>query len=335
MKKFFSAAGKTLLGIVIILVVLFVALYLATTGEYPVPKTVVDDPSLPRVTIKGSLFHAETFGDPARPVLIVLHGGPGWDYRSLLPLKALADEYFVVFYDQRGTGLSPRVDPGETTLQSSLEDLDLFVDHFSRGRKVSLIGHSWGAMLASGYLGTHPDKVGHAVLAEPGFLTTEMMKTAGIRLGPLWEAGFLLRATMAWFRALHVKVPDDDARADYFMGQVAPYANPEYYCSGTVPEAGVLHWRVGTRAMQGVMRSALDREGNFQIDLTRGLERFTRPVLFLVSECNATIGREHQERQARFFPRAEIALIPGSGHMLFGERPAESISAVRVYLRTK
>jgi hypothetical protein len=55
---------------------------------------------------------------------------PGADYRSLLDLKALADDYFVVFYDQRGTGLSPRVeDPGELTYELYLDDLAAFVAH--------------------------------------------------------------------------------------------------------------------------------------------------------------------------------------------------------------
>jgi len=45
-------------------------------------------------------------------------------------LKELSDEYYVVFYDQRGSGLSPRVDPAELTLDSSIEDLDRIVEHY-------------------------------------------------------------------------------------------------------------------------------------------------------------------------------------------------------------
>src|SRR5262245_39567974 len=81
----------------------------ACTGDYSdlVPKTVDEDPSLPSLEISGTRLHLETFGTPGNPVVIVLHGGPGADYRSLLPLSALADDgFFVVFWDQRGTGLS-------------------------------------------------------------------------------------------------------------------------------------------------------------------------------------------------------------------------------------
>src|SRR5262245_44675256 len=76
-----------------------------------VPGTVHQDPTLPRIQINGTLLHAESFGDPAGPTVLVLHGGPGSDYRSLLHLKALADDgYKVVFWDQRGAGLSQRHD---------------------------------------------------------------------------------------------------------------------------------------------------------------------------------------------------------------------------------
>src|SRR3990167_8634860 len=113
---------------------------------FTVADTVERDASLPRITLQGYVFHAESFGSPGKPVVIVLHGGPGADYRYMLPLKALADDYQVVFYDQRGTGLSPRVPAESITLQSFLTDLDAFVDAFGKGRPVHLVGHSWGAM---------------------------------------------------------------------------------------------------------------------------------------------------------------------------------------------
>jgi proline iminopeptidase len=53
-----------------------------------------------------------SFGDVTQAgntVLVILYGGPGGDYRSLLGLKKPADQYQVVFYNQRGAGLSQRV----------------------------------------------------------------------------------------------------------------------------------------------------------------------------------------------------------------------------------
>ena len=56
-----------------------------------VPRTVDQDPSLPQIELNGTKLHAEAFGDPAGPIVVALHGGPGCDYRSMLPLAKLAD----------------------------------------------------------------------------------------------------------------------------------------------------------------------------------------------------------------------------------------------------
>src|SRR5512147_2073700 len=80
-----------------------------------VPRTVAEDATLPAIEMNGSRFHAERFGNPANPVIVFLHGGPGGDYRSMLRLaeryngSSLADDYFLVYWDQRGAGLSERV----------------------------------------------------------------------------------------------------------------------------------------------------------------------------------------------------------------------------------
>ena len=89
-----------------------------------VPKTVTEDPSLPAISVNGTRLHAETFGNPDDPMVVVLHGGPGADYRSMLNVRALADDgYFVVFYDQRGSGLSQRQDKSGYSIQLMLDDL--------------------------------------------------------------------------------------------------------------------------------------------------------------------------------------------------------------------
>ena len=85
-------------GIVGAFIMAAIGLYFATSGQYPVAATVVDDTSLPQIEVNGVRLHAETYGNPTHPVIIVLHGGPGGDYRSQLSARSLADSNFVVFY---------------------------------------------------------------------------------------------------------------------------------------------------------------------------------------------------------------------------------------------
>lgn len=128
------------------LILAALGLYVATFGQYSVAATVMDDAALPQIEINGVRLHAETYGDPSNPVIIVLHGGPGGDYRSLLGAKALADTNFVVFYDQRGAGLSQRVPAEALTIPTYMAELDGVIDRYSPDRPVTLLGHSWGTL---------------------------------------------------------------------------------------------------------------------------------------------------------------------------------------------
>jgi proline iminopeptidase len=329
--------GKIALGFVVGLVVLAALAYVLTIGEYDVAETVAQDPSIPHITIDGTTFHAETFGDPANPVVVVLHGGPGGDYRSLLSLEALSDEYFVVFFDQRGAGLSPRVNSEEITLASAIADVDAVVDYYSGGETVNLVGHSWGGMLASAYLGQHPDKVDHAVLAEPGFLTAEFAEDfyeqVHLRLTPRVFAYFLKTK----FESLHIKGPDEDAADDYFSYQMNMYQGSDhpqvgYRCGGGGPEEGQ-SWRNGAQAASSIEQEAVDADVNFDLNLAEGVEAFTHRVLFIASECQTVIGVDWQKRQMVLFPNAELAVIPDAGHEMFAENPEASIAVVRDYLK--
>jgi len=334
--KRLKTLGKIMLAIVVGLVALFILCYLLTIGEYAVAKTVAQDPPVPHITIDGVTFHAQTFRDPANPVVIAIHGGPGADYRSMLSLQTLSDHYFVVFYDQRGTGLSPRVNPQEITLASALTDLDSIVDYYGHGRKVNLVGHSWGAMLASAYLGRHPEKVDHAVLAEPGFLTAEFATKWAEQTAIHFSPGVLYHFVKTKFESLHVTGPDDDASDDYFAYQISMYQGSDhpqagYRCAGGGPEAGGA-WRLGARGADNILQHAVDANGNFNVNLIDDVERFTNKVLFIASACQKVIGVDWQKKQMALFPNGQLAVIPDAGHEMFAENPEASIAAVRGYL---
>ena len=99
-----------------------------------------------------------------QPVL-VLHGGPDFDHRYLLPeLDRLAHSFRLIYYDQRGRGRSrAHVQPDEVSLQSELMDLDAVRAHFQL-KTVAVLGHSWGGVLALEYALRHPQHVSHLLL---------------------------------------------------------------------------------------------------------------------------------------------------------------------------
>jgi proline iminopeptidase len=119
-----------------------------------------------RVPVGTASLYAREIGR-GRP-MIVLHGGPDFDHRYLLPdMDRLADAFRLIYYDQRGRGKSAdQVQPDDVTLTSDVEDLNQVRQHFQLG-SAALLGHSWGAVLALEYALRHPRRVSHMILMNP------------------------------------------------------------------------------------------------------------------------------------------------------------------------
>lgn len=122
----------------------------------------------------GRLYY-ETVGegDP----IVVVHGGPGLDHNYLRPgLDVLGSSRTLVYYDQRGTGRSDAdVDSASINLDTFVEDIDELRQALGYER-ITLLGHSFGGLIAMGYALAHPDRVRSLILmdtAEPGSRFTE------------------------------------------------------------------------------------------------------------------------------------------------------------------
>jgi proline iminopeptidase len=115
----------------------------------------------------GTKLHYRSVGQ-GRDTALVLHGGPALTMRYLVtPLSPLARHRTLLFYDQRGRGLSSPF-TGETTgaFEADLADLDAVRRHFKLGR-VTLVGHHYGAALAALYAHRHPGTVSRLLLVSP------------------------------------------------------------------------------------------------------------------------------------------------------------------------
>jgi proline iminopeptidase len=176
---------------------------------YLVPTTVDEDHSLPALSINTTRLHLETYGNPVNRTIVFLHGGPGGDYRGLLRLKSLADTYFLVFFDQRGSGLSRRHSEDAVSWKLYLDDLNTVINHFSPNAPVVIVGHSWGGMYATGFTAANPTRVSAVVLIDSGPLKASFDSYASIGL----------QATDSWANEMlwqsDILTPGDHVRADF------------------------------------------------------------------------------------------------------------------------
>jgi proline iminopeptidase len=118
-----------------------------------------------RVTLRGVELFTRRMGEG--PPAVVLHGGPGAHHDYLLPaFDALAEGRELLYYDQRGGGRSPvarDVPVGWTEHVADLEGLRIEWGL----ERLTLVGYSWGGLLALLYALEHPGRVERLALVSP------------------------------------------------------------------------------------------------------------------------------------------------------------------------
>ncbi len=92
------------------------------------------------------------YGEPDAPPILLLHGGPGASHDYLLPqMLELAREHRLVTYDQRGGGRSKHDDDRAVIgWREQVADVALVAEELSV-EPFTLVGYSWGALLAMLY----------------------------------------------------------------------------------------------------------------------------------------------------------------------------------------
>ena len=123
------------------------------------------------VAVGGAKLFTRRFGDPALPLLAVIHGGPTWDHSYLLPAVAeLADLAHVVLFDLRGCGRSSRTAPVGSLPVSALQP-DLLADDVAAligrygAQRADVLGFSYGGGIAIRVVDQHPGVVRRLILA--------------------------------------------------------------------------------------------------------------------------------------------------------------------------
>jgi proline-specific peptidase len=100
-----------------------------------------------------------------RPVIILLHGGPGFDHTTMKPaFNPLSDFAQLVYYDHRGQGRSDSSDPVHWHLDQWADDLRGLIDALGIEKPI-VLGLSFGGFVAQNYAIRHPDRLHKLILA--------------------------------------------------------------------------------------------------------------------------------------------------------------------------
>jgi proline iminopeptidase len=263
------------------------------------------------------------YGREGAPRLLVLHGGPGASHDYLLPqMLRLGEEYDLLFYDQRGGGRSRPPDSAPITWRTQVDDLAAIIAEFAL-QPLSLVGYSWGAMLALLYAidasrgsFVQPERL---LLIDPAPLTRKFRAE--------FEAEFARRQASAEVQAMREELaasglrerdPDAYRQRSFELGVAGYFADPRR-------ARDLTPFRVTGRVQQSVWESL----GDF--DLVRDLADVRLPAM-ITHGREDPIPLESSLGAARALA-AELIVIDDCGHVPYVERPEILFPALFRFLR--
>jgi pimeloyl-ACP methyl ester carboxylesterase len=248
--------------------------------------------------------------------LIVLHGGPGMDHHMFRPyLDALADEYRVLYVDERGQGRSERVDPATLSLDRFARDVDLLAEALALNG-FALLGHSFGAIIAMYHateLGTAEAYVISAGADDSDGLladveaSLEALGSEGEAIAASWDQERTVQTEEELQQLIRVQLPF------HFHGE---------------PPPGYGEDMVGS---PDVLRHFANA-GYGDFDYRPKLAGVTKPTLLIVGEHDRTTTPRAARVLHEGIAGSELVIVPDAGHMSFVERTDLYLGAVRPFL---
>jgi pimeloyl-ACP methyl ester carboxylesterase len=285
------------------------------------------------ISVNGVELFVRRLGDPALPMLAVIHGGPTWDHSYLLPAVAeLSDMAHVILFDLRGCGRSSRTPPiGDLPVEALQPDylagdVAALVRHLGADR-ADVLGFSYGGGVAMRVVDQHPDVVRSVILAsttgyqdfqgeldasadyhERGALCTEIDFADPALTGPSAPDGALSRA-MAFGGA-----PRDVWQLGRLDEWYQVLANVRFSSDWNAPYAAGL-----------LRRAAPD-------DPAKALTTWGGPVLVLQGRHDMGFPVRVARRLHAEVPGSVLVEVPEAAHMAHFDNPSAWLSAIAAFL---
>lgn len=272
------------------------------------------------VDVEGARLRVEGGRLVERPVVVVLHGGPGFDQGYLRPdLAALAEHAQLVFPDLRGQGRSGPAPLETCTLERMADDVAELCDVLGLDAPV-VLGHSAGGFVALHLAVRHPASVG-------GLILCSTMPTLAPLLDPDPPAGLAERAGPQ-----AAQVAQRLFGGDFSAGTLAAFDREVLPFYG-----GPAHTGVPARVM-ALSPLSTDLAAYFfgklapSYDVRPWLGDIDVPTLVVTGRHDWVCPPVGSHQLATGIPGAELAEIPDAGHFPFAEEPAAFLAAVTPFL---
>lgn len=263
--------------------------------------------------------------------LLLMHGGPGLDHTTLLPLKPLAEQFTLIFYDHRCNGRSEGAPLSSMTWDNLTADAEALREALGFERW-AVLGHSFGGNVALEYALRYPSGLSHLILMDTGGDQWWVNQNAPKLIA---KRGYSARAVYAAQR--------------FYNGQLSPeeYFSIVFQFIGAYMYHG--NFLYHPRFMSLAHRFGLGPPTRYRPETTifgysqllkgwtvmNRLQELKMPTLILAGRYDFLFPPEHQAILADRIPNAQLELIECAGHNPQMEQTAQVVERIERFLSTR
>ncbi len=271
-----------------------------------------NEPADRSVQANGMNFHYLEWGQPGKPLVVMLHGGSqqahSWDFVSL----PLSEDFHIIAMDQRGHGDSDWATDGDYSIEAHQQDIDGFIGALGLSN-FNLIGHSMGGRNSYVWASRHPEALRSLVIVDTG----PVAQPRG-------------RNRIQNFREL----PDELDSFEEFADRVQEYTGRTReqtlgalkYSIRQRPD-GKWSWKydklLRTPGRQGPVWSSEQ--------LWEAVAKIACPTLVVRGGDSDIFADETMLEMQQVIPTCDTVTVPNAGHLVAGDNPSDFLTAVRSF----
>lgn len=253
----------------------------------------------------NSKLNYTTFG-AGKPILII-NGGPGMnsDGFAYVAQELAKMNFQTIIYDQRGTGKSTLENPNNKNITMDLmtEDIENLRRHL-KIEKWTILGHSFGGIMASYYAAKHPETIDKLIFSSSGGVNMKFTLYLQERLNKNLTKSE--RDSLSFYQ----RKRDAGDTSKETIAKRAQFLAKAYVFDKS--NSDVIAQRL-TQINFNINSLVIENLQKINFDCSTVFSNFKRPVLVLQGK-NDIISVETAQEIATTFPNSKLILIENCGH---------------------
>ena len=260
--------------------------------------------------------------------LVLMHGGPGLDYTTLLQLQPLADQFTLIFYDHRCNGRSEGAEVSTMTFENLTADAEALRQKLGFDQW-AVLGHSFGGNVALEYALRYPQSLSRLILMNTGGDQWWVNQNCPEILA---KRGFSANVVGAARRFYNGQITPDE-----YFPTVVKFIRAYPYRPSLLEHPSLLSLasKVGFGPPMKMRPEALIFGYGQLLQGWTVMDRLSEikaPTLVVAGRYDFLFPPEHQAILADRLPNAQLELIERAGHNPQIEQTAEVIRLIKSFL---